>query len=833
MAVPRAPKQWQLTTEETINSFENWRQNLEYILSLDKNFEMFLAADCVWQKKSAANPNRGFLDDQDDVPVANRRTAIQKRTHLEMMLGQIANYCPVINRNSIIKSSVSLNDIWQKIRQHYGFQSTGGHFLDLADIKQKPGEKPQDLYQRIVAFFEDNLLTRGGGITHYGQAPGEDEELSPSLENTIVFLWLQLVHPGLPNLVKQKFGSELRHQTLATLKPEISQSLQSLLDELRSIEDTKVMRLSAAPQRRRPPSAQSPHSQGSQFRSCVLCKTAGRPHNSHYLSGCKFLPEADRRAMSRVRLVGEEDENTYEDEDTTSDDLPEALLDTPIARRVNVVQSPYFKAFYNHHPVRLTLDTGATTNMIKASVAHSIQLPIVAATQMAHQADGVTPLEVIGEVHCELTRGVHTFQLDALVVNKLDVDILAGNPFHYTNDIASRPAKSQIVIGGSDVITYGTQKLSVGSVRRTQASVLRGPLHKTVLLPGEYLQLDTPEDMATDMDWVLEPRLDVPLNAHCKPEKAWPHPQEISAVGRAVRVLNDTPEPLLIHKNEHLCQIRAICNEVPATSRVPEHTPPTISSDKCTPHSSQIVIDPDDQLLPSVVSKFKALHLQYDQVFSPDVPKYNGASGDIQAVVNMGPTLPPQRKGRLPQYNRSNMIELQAKFDELENMGVFAKPEDVGVTVEYLNLSFLVKKPNGGCRLVTSFGEVAAYSKPQPSLMPNVDSVLRDIGTWKYVIVSDLLKSFYQIPLARASMKYCGVVTPFKGIRVYTRCAMGMPGSETVLEELMCRVLGDLIQEGCVAKIADDLYCGGDDPEDALRNWARVLAAMKKKQPWS
>ena len=103
MAVPRAPKQWQLTTEETINSFENWRQNLEYILSLDKNFEMFLAADCVWQKKSAANPNRGFLDDQDDVPVANRRTAIQKRTHLEMMLGQIANYCPVINRNSIIK----------------------------------------------------------------------------------------------------------------------------------------------------------------------------------------------------------------------------------------------------------------------------------------------------------------------------------------------------------------------------------------------------------------------------------------------------------------------------------------------------------------------------------------------------------------------------------------------------------------------------------------------------------------------------------------------------------------------------------------------------------
>ena len=40
-------------------------------------------------------------------------------------------------------------------------------------------------------------------------------------------------------------------------------------------------------------------------------------------------------------------------------------------------------------------------------------------------------------------------------------------------------------------------------------------------------------------------------------------------------------------------------------------------------------------------------------------------------------------------------------------------------------------------------------------------------------------------------MKYRGVATPFRGVRVYTRAAMGMPGSETTLEEHMCRVLGD------------------------------------------
>ncbi|XP_063968866.1 uncharacterized protein LOC135157450 [Lytechinus pictus] len=192
----------------------------------------------------------------------------------------------------------------------------------------------------------------------------------------------------------------------------------------------------------------------------------------------------------------------------------------------------------------------------------------------------------------------------------------------------------------------------------------------------------------------------------------------------------------------------------------------------------------------------------------------------------MGPVQPPQRKGRLPLYSQEKLVELQGKFDDLEKLGVFARPEDIGVTVEYVNPSFLVKKPNGGSRLVTAFADVGRYSKPQPSVLPDVDSTLRKIGQWKYIIASDLASAFYQIPLSRDSMKYCGVATPFRGIRVYTRCAIGMPGSETALEELMCRVLGDLLFEGVVVKLADDLYCGADTWQALLHNWSRVLHAL-------
>ena len=101
--------------------------------------------------------------------------------------------------------------------------------------------------------------------------------------------------------------------------------------------------------------------------------------------------------------------------------------------------------------------------------------------------------------------------------------------------------------------------------------------------------------------------------------------------------------------------------------------------------------------------------------------------------------------------------------------------------------------------------------------MPDVDSTLRHIAEWKRLIATDLTSAFYQIHLAKDSMKYCGVATPFKGVRVYVRYAMGMPGSETALEELMCRVLGSLLQDGVVAKIADDLYCGLNTPLSCFR----------------
>ena len=96
----------------------------------------------------------------------------------------------------------------------------------------------------------------------------------------IVLTWLSLVHPGFPKLVKQRYGTELRSRTLASIKPEISQALSSLIDELQATEESHIMRshMSVKPRSStftsRPKGFQQT-SQSKPSKVCPLCKQGG------------------------------------------------------------------------------------------------------------------------------------------------------------------------------------------------------------------------------------------------------------------------------------------------------------------------------------------------------------------------------------------------------------------------------------------------------------------------------------------------------------------------------------------------------------------------------
>ena len=370
-------------------------------------------------------------------------------------------------------------------------------------------------------------------------------------------------------------------------------------------------------------------------------------------------------------------------------------------------------------------------------------------------------------------------------MNELYVDILAGIPFMSTNDISVRPAKQQILIGDTKIVYYGTSPSdSRNRVRRTQAYTLK-PEATSVIWPGSYLELALPSDLQPECTLAIESKTD-----NVKFLNNWPLPIIIEAVSGKVRIPNNTDEPLSLRKTEHFCQA-CLTTELSFDSTDCDIQLPKPPSPTTEFHSYTISVDPDKIRLESYQTKFHTLTQTYNDVFDTKIRGYNGSMDPFEATINMGAIQPPspipptKHKGRVSQCARNKVLELHRKFDKLENQGVFARPESCGITAEYLNPSFLVKKTCGGFRLVTAFAEVGRYSKPQPSLMPDVDSTLRSIARWKYLIMSDLTSAFYQIPLSKSSMKYYRIATPYRGVRVYTRCAMGMPGSKTALEELM------------------------------------------------
>ena len=73
-----------------------------------------------------------------------------------------------------------MGSIWSAIRLHFGFEATGVHFLHFSEIHLEHGGPPEDLYQRLMVFTEDNFL-RSNSIQHHGALLTKDEELTPLL----------------------------------------------------------------------------------------------------------------------------------------------------------------------------------------------------------------------------------------------------------------------------------------------------------------------------------------------------------------------------------------------------------------------------------------------------------------------------------------------------------------------------------------------------------------------------------------------------------------------------------------------------------------------------
>lgn len=842
------PKVLPLGEEESISSIERWRQNVLYHLRLDTAFRPFLRDGVVFGKKSKATPHRQCKDDVktekvEGVDVVTVEISKEDKCFdIDLMLDQISNFCPLIPRRDITHDSASLKEVWDKIRLYHNLEKSGALLNECFNIQRKAGESPQALFARLKQTFDDNLLM-ANSLKHTEGKLTEDEEMSPTLLNSIVLIWLQILHPKLRDTITQRFSTQLRTTTYGALFSEISRSVGSLLEDLNS--DTQANRVFNAGQSyRSAPKFQSNRSynfssdrknSSSDKKSCDYCKLTGKKaYYTHSIENCLFIKRENSKASASAKQVtyGEEDPDYLQEQYEEYYNLTGEIYDHEAARvvehkisSVNTNASPVIIMNKDNMPYNLTVDTGCTGSIIPEAVAESMKAQIKPTFQRARAANGEL-LKVIGKTDVVLHRGSKPYKLTGLVCSG-ECDLLVGMPFLKENDIAIRPATNQLIIDGTEFVPYDpVRKTKSNQVSRVTQFTVHSAVRQ-IILPGQSGTFPLP-GVPNDESVLIEARWD----SHCnktatKDSELWPSPQIVSVSGGSVQLSNDTSQPITVNKAEHICQIHPEV-KVNIESLVQDESPPTLVNAtthvRKSDYSSNVNVNPDKVLTSAEEHPFKVLLKTYENVFSPVTSHYNGKMGPCHVEVNMGESLPPQRKGRVPFYSRDNLQVLQDKFDELEAKGVFSRPQDIGITVENIHPSFLVNKQNStDKRLVTDFSSISEYCRPTPSLLPDVDTTLRTISGWKYLVKSDMSSAYFQIKMKKSSQKFCGVHTPYRGLRVYNVGCMGLPGVEVALEELTCLLLGDMVKEGKVAKLADDLFVGGDTPEELLKNFEQVL----------
>ena len=147
------------------------------------------------------------------------------------------------------------------------------------------------------------------------------------------------------------------------------------------------------------------------------------------------------------------------------------------------IQFPYVDTFYCHNPVLITIDSWDTGNMIRLSTVQKLKVDICKSTQSAHQADGSSPLKVIGETKLSFTRGKHVFQFEGLVVENLNVEVHVGTLFMEANDIAVRPAKRLATLADGTSFTYLSSDDRYTQQTALRAMVLHASSTSTFLWP--------------------------------------------------------------------------------------------------------------------------------------------------------------------------------------------------------------------------------------------------------------------------------------------------------------------------------------------------------------
>ena len=241
-------------------TFKVWRNTLIAHIQQDSNHHNFMPGGLYEQWNAAddgarltrlheEDPEKQKIDAKENISQAayaaeTTKLLALRNAQLAKYITHIATLCHHTENDDVTNSSTSLQWIFDYLKKHYGLETKGANFMNIAEHVYKSGTPYQTFYKQYRASFLDNLRKRGDVVQYKNETLTEDEKLSPSFENAIILWSLEKIDPRLPANVKKTYGHQMHgNVTLKDIQPVVFENITGMIEELDQTQTVKSFSL--------------------------------------------------------------------------------------------------------------------------------------------------------------------------------------------------------------------------------------------------------------------------------------------------------------------------------------------------------------------------------------------------------------------------------------------------------------------------------------------------------------------------------------------------------------------------------------------------------------
>ena len=491
----------------------------------------------------------------------------------------------------------------------------------------------------------------------------------------------------------------------------------------------------------------------------------------------------------------------------------------------------------NTDPIHIDLDSGATLNYCSEQEALNRSFVMHPNSQKSKLGDGITSIIAVGEIHETFFRNKVKLLFNAVVCKNLNSPFIGGTLFMRENRIEQDLAKNviylderQITLQPTDHVAILPTKPLVSAIQVLENNPSKNiTFQRRTLLPGQCYQFPVKQEEGTVL--AIEPH---ERNNYAK----WPEPQLQTVHNGTITIKNDTHDPMLLGTQVKLCKITNTADPNPLNEIYYKYNE-NLNCGLKSSYENIKLISHNKEVCTEANKIIEQAHRQFHAVFDKDLTNgYNGFYGHHECHLNWASQeRPPASKVKVPSYDHSLKGLQQELMDDLTRQNVLLIPQEHGIKVQAVCPSFLQRKQRAktkpkqdltkeDVRLLINFGPLNCKIKPVPIHVPKTEDLIIKLGRWKYLIIFDLFNGYFQNHMAKESIPWLGVQTPFGGLRVVARSGQGLMGMAEEFDELLAKILKEELMEGICDKIVDDVVIGGTTPKETAENYAKILRKL-------